>query len=274
MGLFDKKICALCGAKAGLLTRQKLRDKAYLCGDCRAKCSPQLSARVFEQMTPDDAVRHMDYVVENQEMYRANFHETYSINTGIMGGTRVISVDETNGWWIVSSSAMPDLLTFDQILSYRLELTTRRLDDKERHDPHRARMPFPPPGLPGCGPFEEITGMKVIVRLNHIWLDEVQLNVLPAIFVTEGDIHAAYNCTQELFAYFDQQRAAAAYAQPVYAAPAAPVMPVAPAVPTAPASATSQADAIDTLKKFKELLDMGAITQEEFDAKKKQLLGL
>ncbi len=30
----------------------------------------------------------------------------------------------------------------------------------------------------------------------------------------------------------------------------------------------------DELKKFKELLDMGAITQEEFDAKKKQLLGL
>ena len=30
----------------------------------------------------------------------------------------------------------------------------------------------------------------------------------------------------------------------------------------------------DELKKFKELLDSGVITQEEFDAKKKQLLGL
>ncbi len=30
----------------------------------------------------------------------------------------------------------------------------------------------------------------------------------------------------------------------------------------------------DKLKEFKELLDMGAITQEEFDAKKKQILGL
>ena len=30
----------------------------------------------------------------------------------------------------------------------------------------------------------------------------------------------------------------------------------------------------DELKKFKELLDIGVITQEEFDAKKKQLLGL
>lgn len=32
--------------------------------------------------------------------------------------------------------------------------------------------------------------------------------------------------------------------------------------------------AADELKKFKELLDMGVITQEEFDVKKKQLLGL
>ena len=32
--------------------------------------------------------------------------------------------------------------------------------------------------------------------------------------------------------------------------------------------------AADELKKFKELLDSGVITQEEFDAKKKQLLGL
>ena len=38
---------------------------------------------------------------------------------------------------------------------------------------------------------------------------------------------------------------------------------------TAPASS-----AADEIKKFKELLDLGAITQEEFDAKKKQLLGL
>lgn len=35
-----------------------------------------------------------------------------------------------------------------------------------------------------------------------------------------------------------------------------------------------EASAADEIKKFKELLDMGIITQEEFNAKKKQLLGL
>lgn len=37
---------------------------------------------------------------------------------------------------------------------------------------------------------------------------------------------------------------------------------------------TNTEDPIEQVKKFKELLDIGAITQEEFDAKKKDLLGL
>ncbi|MBQ4268398.1 MAG: SHOCT domain-containing protein [Clostridia bacterium] len=37
---------------------------------------------------------------------------------------------------------------------------------------------------------------------------------------------------------------------------------------------TQQVSPADELKKYKELLDCGVITQEEFDAKKKQLLGL
>lgn len=41
-----------------------------------------------------------------------------------------------------------------------------------------------------------------------------------------------------------------------------------------PTSSVSALSTADELKKFKELLDNGAITQEEFDAKKKQLLGL
>lgn len=41
-----------------------------------------------------------------------------------------------------------------------------------------------------------------------------------------------------------------------------------------PQSNNSQTESADELKKYKDLLDSGVITQEEFDAKKKQLLGL
>ena len=41
-----------------------------------------------------------------------------------------------------------------------------------------------------------------------------------------------------------------------------------------PQAAVSAPSAADELKKFKELLDSGVISQEEFDTKKKLLLGL
>lgn len=44
--------------------------------------------------------------------------------------------------------------------------------------------------------------------------------------------------------------------------------------PTEIISSKEKGSEADELKKFKDLLDMGAITQEEFDAKKKELLGL
>ena len=58
----------------------------------------------------------------------------------------------------------------------------------------------------------------------------------------------------------------------IVAPTAAPAAPVAPA--PAPAAPASVSEAADDLLKLKELLDAGILTQEEFDAKKKQLLGL
>ena len=46
------------------------------------------------------------------------------------------------------------------------------------------------------------------------------------------------------------------------------------AAPAAPFEAEKPRDVVEELKRYKELLDSGILTQEEFDAKKKQLLGL
>ena len=61
-----------------------------------------------------------------------------------------------------------------------------------------------------------------------------------------------------------------------YSTPQQPQQPAQPryAAPQQPAPQAGVVDAAGELKKYKELLDMGAITQEEYDAKKKQLLGL
>lgn len=46
------------------------------------------------------------------------------------------------------------------------------------------------------------------------------------------------------------------------------------APPPSPSASLPAATPADEIRKYKELLDLGAITQEEFDAKKKQLLNL
>ncbi len=64
---------------------------------------------------------------------------------------------------------------------------------------------------------------------------------------------------------------------PSYQAPQAPEVPQVPEAPQAPevpaAPAAPAADPVAELKKYKDLLDLGVITQEEFDAKKRQILG-
>lgn len=47
-----------------------------------------------------------------------------------------------------------------------------------------------------------------------------------------------------------------------------------PAAEAAPAAPVAQDDSYDQLAKLGQLKDQGVITQEEFDAKKKQILGL
>jgi hypothetical protein len=56
-------------------------------------------------------------------------------------------------------------------------------------------------------------------------------------------------------------------------APAAPAPAPAPAAP-APAAAGGTDDIAAQLTQLKGLVDQGILTQEEFDAKKKQLLGI
>lgn len=61
---------------------------------------------------------------------------------------------------------------------------------------------------------------------------------------------------------------------PGAAAPGAEETQSAPAaMPAAPAAEKGEEDVIEALKRYKELLDQGVITQEDFDRKKAQLLG-
>ena len=77
---------------------------------------------------------------------------------------------------------------------------------------------------------------------------------------------------------FDTPEPPVRAAAPVYSAPINDVPvdtePVTAAGSAAPFEAEKPRDVVEELKRYKDLLDSGILTQEEFDAKKKQLLGL
>lgn len=93
--------------------------------------------------------------------------------------------------------------------------------------------------------------------------------------LTEQELEAAINDldieTQEL-SDADVAAIESAEAEPAAQAPAA-AAPAQPA-PAQPAPEPATPDYISELKKLAELRDMGILTAEEFEAKKKQLLGL
>lgn len=95
---------------------------------------------------------------------------------------------------------------------------------------------------------EEMTPEELEATMEQLGIDQEEL--------TEQDMAA-----------IDQYQAAA---PPAAAPPAAPAAPAQPAAPPAAA----QPSYLDELKKLAELRDAGIVTEEEFEAKKKQLLGL
>ena len=112
MGLFDRKICNICGSKIGLFGNRKLQD-GNLCKNCASKLSPWFSDR--RSSTVDEIRAQLEYREKNQQLVNA-----FNI-TRIMGGEegRVL-LDEGAGMFMVSTGSSakagnPDVLKFSQI---------------------------------------------------------------------------------------------------------------------------------------------------------------
>ncbi len=85
---------------------------------------------------------------------------------------------------------------------------------------------------------------------------------------------AALGATAKVASNRGQAKGAAAAEQAAAAAAAPPVPPAAPAAPVAAEpTSTGAVDNYDALMKLKGLLDAGVLSQEEFDAEKRKMLG-
>ncbi|MBO4234867.1 MAG: DUF4428 domain-containing protein [Firmicutes bacterium] len=128
MGLFDKKICAVCGNDIKLLGNRKLMD-GNLCKDCASKLSPWFSER--RSSTIDEIKEQLAYREENERKLE-DFHPTLTI-----GGDDVkIHIDEKAKTFIATRSSNwqktnPDIIELSQVKDCRIEISEEREEEFE-----------------------------------------------------------------------------------------------------------------------------------------------
>ena len=171
MGLFDKKICDICGDKIGLLGNRKLED-GNMCKNCAKKMSPWLTGR--KGYTVAEMKEHLQYREENKDKVAA-FNPTK-----VLGLENKVYIDEDKGQVLVSRmrdfrEENPDVLEFSQITGCMVDI-----DENEheifREGPDGEEESYDPPR------YERTYDFRVIVNVNSPWFKEVE------IMVESGDV--------------------------------------------------------------------------------------
>ena len=78
MGFFKEIKCSVCGKKTNLLSRMKLKDGSYLCGDCVSKIPPHMRDSVRKNYDLEEYNALLDYIQYSNETLRPVFHGTHS----------------------------------------------------------------------------------------------------------------------------------------------------------------------------------------------------
>lgn len=165
MGLFDKKVCDVCGGQIGLLGNRKLSD-GNLCKDCAAKLSPFFTGR--KKSTVADIKAQLAYREENKKNLAA-FHPTLTIDAG-----KYIAIDEAQRKFIVTnssnwSSQNPDIIDFAMVTQIEIIIDEDK-DEVMDKDAEGKEVSFDPPK------FEYEYDFKVNIYVNHPYFDDINID--------------------------------------------------------------------------------------------------
>ena len=130
MGLFDKKICNICGEKIGLLGNRKL-DDGNLCKDCAKKLSPWFEER--RHSTVEDIKRQLEYREKNKKAVM-DFCITRQINTRNYN----VFIDDNKGNFTVARkldvNENPDIVPLSAIVQCRVDVDQQQQEETYTKD--------------------------------------------------------------------------------------------------------------------------------------------
>lgn len=257
MGFFDlKATCAICNKEVGL-NRYQIANKEWICPSCYKKCG-------FNAMTP---IKKMTVADINAaiSVREAKTEELNSFNATKKIGSYIEFDDDQKKWLIpdgfFGGKKNPKIYKYSDIVDFEL------LEDGESIT--KGGLGRAVTGGVLLGPLGAVVGgvtghkknksicnsLKIKVTINDISNPTVYINFVTAQTKKDGILYkSAYKLAQDCLSTFQLICNSQEEKQE-----------------NNNVAAVSNADEI---LKYKNLLDSGIITEEEFNAKKKQLLGL
>lgn len=234
--------CPVCGGKLGLLNREKSAD-GLICAGCSSFFFSKLGFRAARQPTAALA----DYWAA-LEQRRKVFKETDSIYDG---DALFVSIDKINRLFCFGhrgGDKGPRMIySFDEVAGYESDAPDDLTVTETKGGIGRAVI-----GAAVAGPVGAIVGAATAKTETHKAYSKENISIRFVLPLGESNLPTT-----------------------VYPGGTTDFLRSCKAGAERPQVATSTASsAADELLKFKQLLDMGAITEAEYNAKKAQLLGL
>lgn len=165
MGLFDKKICDICGEKIGLLGNRKL-DDGNLCKDCAKKLSPWFEER--RHSTVEDIKRQLEYREKNKKAVM-DFYITRQINTRNYN----VFIDDNKGNFTVARkldvNENPDIVPLSAIVQCRVDVDQQQHEETYTKDGEN--VSYQPPVYK----YEFDYTMRIKVRTQ--WFDDMDFRL-------------------------------------------------------------------------------------------------
>ena len=165
MGLFDKKICDICGEKIGLLGNRKL-DDGNLCKDCAKKLSPWFEER--RHSTVEDIKRQLEYREKNKKAVM-DFCITRQINTRNYN----VFIDDNKGNFTVARkldvNENPDIVPLSAIVQCRVDVDQQQQEETYTKDGET--VSYQPPVYK----YEFDYTMRIKVRTQ--WFDDMDFRL-------------------------------------------------------------------------------------------------
>lgn len=261
MALFgNKESCPVCGQSVSGLFKVKIKNNVALCQSCGSKVKMDSSMLPFQSV--DDIKAHLEYRNENQRKFRV-----FTVSQEVKAGDLFFRVDDSQKLWYydLKNAINPALFRFDEIIDYDLSEDGEMITKGGVGKAVAGGLMFGGVGAIVGGATAKkktqnvVKHLKLHITLANKYTKSLTVEFIPALTECKsGSI--TYNLYRKdadnVIAMLDNMCRQVEADQNIQSTPSVPV------------------SGADEIMKYKQLLDCGAITQEEFDAKKKQLLGL